>query len=43
MLRKAAWIKKNRHRGLRPLMATLIRKLRGHYNYYGVTNNGNSL
>jgi group II intron reverse transcriptase/maturase len=47
-LRKAkadltAWIKKNRHRGLRPLMATLIRKLRGHYNYYGVTLNSDSL
>jgi RNA-directed DNA polymerase len=38
-----AWIKKNRHRGLRPLMATLIRKLRGHYNYYGVTHNSDSL
>ena len=38
-----AWIKKMRHRGLRPLMATLIRKLRGHYNYYGVTHNSNSL
>lgn len=33
----------NRHQGLRPLMATLIRKLRGHYNYYGVTHNGVSL
>ena len=47
-LRKAmaalsAWIKKNRHKGLRPLMATLIRKLRGHYNYYGVTHNSESL
>ena len=37
------WIKKNRHQGLRPLMATLIRKLRGHYNYYGVTHNSVSL
>lgn len=37
------WIKKNRHTGLRPLMATLIRKLRGHYNYYGVTHNSESL
>jgi group II intron reverse transcriptase/maturase len=47
-LRKAmaaltSWIKKNRHLGLRPLMATLIRKLRGHYNYYGVTHNSDSL
>lgn len=38
-----AWIKKNRHRGLRPLMATLIKKLRGHYNYYGVHHNSESL
>ena len=38
-----AWIKRTRHRGLRPLMATLIRKLRGHYNYYGVTHNSESL
>ena len=37
------WIKRNRHQGLRPLMATLIRKLRGHYNYYGVTHNSVSL
>jgi group II intron reverse transcriptase/maturase len=37
------WIKRNRHNGLRPLMATLIRKLRGHYNYYGVTHNSVSL
>ena len=37
------WIKKNRHRGLRPLMATLTKKLRGHYNYYGVTLNSDSL
>ena len=34
-----AWIKKNRNRGLRPLMATLARKLRGHWNYFGVTHN----
>ncbi len=37
------WIKRNRHQGLRPLMSTLIRKLRGHYNYYGVTHNSVSL
>ncbi len=37
------WIKQNRHKGLRPLMATLIQKLRGHYNYYGVTHNSVSL
>ena len=38
-----AWIKKNRNKGLRPLMATLARKLRGHWNYFGVTHNSNRL
>jgi len=47
-LRKAcrdieAWIKGNRHKGIRPLMATLARKLRGHWNYYGVHFNSKSL
>jgi len=37
------WIKKNRHRGIRPLMATLGRKLRGHWNYFGVPHNSGSL
>lgn len=37
------WIKKSRHQGLRPIMARLIRKLRGHYNYYGVIHNSESL
>jgi hypothetical protein len=34
-----AWIKKNRQAGIRPLMATLARKLRGHWNYFGVPHN----
>ena len=38
-----AWIRKNRHKGLRPLMATLARKLRGHWNYFGVHCNSKSL
>ncbi len=38
-----AWIKKNRQAGIRPLMATLARKLRGHWNYFGVPHNSQSL
>lgn len=38
-----AWLKKNRHVGIRPLMATLARKLRGHWNYFGVPHNSKSL
>jgi group II intron reverse transcriptase/maturase len=38
-----AWIKKNRHKGIRPIMATLARKLRGHWNYFGVPHNSKSL
>lgn len=37
------WIKKNRHKGLRPFMATLARKLQGHWNYFGVPHNSKSL
>jgi len=33
------WIKHNRHRELRELMPELNAKLRGHYNYYGITFN----
>ena len=38
-----AWIEKNRHMGIRPIMATLARKLRGHWNYFGVSHNSKSL
>ena len=38
-----AWIKVNRHQGIRSLMATLARKLRGHWNYFGAPNNSKSL
>lgn len=37
------WIKKARSFGLRSIMGTLKRKLRGHYNYYGVYHNLESL
>ena len=33
------WIKHNRHRKLKELIAELNAKLRGHYNYYGMTFN----
>lgn len=38
-----AWIRTNRHKGIRPIMATLARKLRGHWNYFGVPHNSKSL
>ncbi len=37
------YIQKNRHMKLRDLIAALNIKLRGHYNYYGVTFNSRSL
>jgi len=37
------YIQKNRHMKLRDLIAALNVKLRGHYNYYGVTFNSRSL
>jgi len=33
------WIKKNRHKRLKELIFELNAKLRGHYNYYGITFN----
>lgn len=33
------WIKENRNRPLKEIMPTIKRKLIGHYNYYGVTDN----
>jgi RNA-directed DNA polymerase len=33
------WIKENRHRKLKELMTELNVKMRGHYNYYGITFN----
>ncbi len=37
------WIKHNRHRKLKELMPELNVKLRGHYNYYGITFNNKGL
>ena len=37
------WVKGNRNEGLRPIMATLKKKLYGHWNYYGVHHNSKSL
>jgi len=37
------WLKKNRSLRLRDLLATLRRKLRGHWNYYGVIGNSKRL
>ena len=34
-----AWIKQNRHRRLKDLTGALNLKLRGHYQYYGITDN----
>lgn len=33
------WIKANRHMSLKELMASVKRKLVGHYNYFGITDN----
>ncbi len=35
----ADWIQKNRHKPLEELWPTIIAKLRGHYQYYGVSDN----
>jgi group II intron reverse transcriptase/maturase len=37
------WIKKNRHRKLKELISELNIKLRGHYNYYGITFNSKGI
>lgn len=37
------WIKTHRHRKLRELMKTVAAKLRGHWNYYGLIGNSQSL
>lgn len=41
--RATEWIQKNRSKRIRRLMKTLNSKLRGHYNYYGVINNYESI
>ena len=37
------WIKKNRHRRVIELIPELNAKLRGYYNYYGITFNERSI
>lgn len=37
------WIKQNRHLRLNDLIRTLNQKLRGHYQYYGITDNSDSI
>lgn len=37
------WIKLNRHMQLKDLFKTITSKLRGHYQYYGVTDNTNEI
>ncbi|MBF0245336.1 MAG: group II intron reverse transcriptase/maturase [Planctomycetes bacterium] len=37
------WLKVNRHRPVRELMPIVAKKLRGHYAYYGVTDNSKSI
>jgi RNA-directed DNA polymerase len=37
------WIKENRHRKLKELIKELNVKLRGHYNYYGLTHNNKGI
>src|SRR5690606_32223640 len=38
-----AWCRVNRHEPLTVQREGLVRKLRGHYGYYGITGNGRSL
>ena len=37
------WLKKNRHNDLREIINEVNAKLRGHYNYYGITFNSRSI
>lgn len=37
------WLRGNRHRPIRELMSTMAAKLRGHYAYYGVTDNSDAI
>jgi group II intron reverse transcriptase/maturase len=41
--RMTGWIKQNRHIGMRVLITKLNEKLRGYYEYYGITFNGRRL
>ncbi len=37
------WLKRNRHKTLKEIISEINAKLRGHYNYYGITFNSRSL
>lgn len=37
------WLKQNRHLRLKELISTLNQKLRGHYQYYGITDNSKNI
>ena len=37
------WIKENRNKPLNEIMKTVKKKLIGHYNYYGITDNSRSI
>ena len=37
------WLKENRNKSLKEIMPTLKKKLIGHYNYYGITDNSKML
>lgn len=41
LLRVDDWLKKNRHLPVKELINKLRRKLKGYYNYYAITDNGN--
>jgi len=41
--RTVKWIKENRHMGIKHLMKELNVKMRGHYNYYGITFNSRGI
>lgn len=43
LVKTTDWIKKNRHRKLKELIPELNVKLRGHYNYYGITFNSRGI
>jgi len=41
--RVAEWCRRNRHRSVREQHKTLVAKVRGHYNYFGITGNSRAL
>jgi RNA-directed DNA polymerase len=43
MHRCKEWLRENRNKPIMQLMEILRRKLQGHYNYYGITDNSNAL